>query len=1851
MPGAYFPPLDKCLAGEERLTSWKTAYRALSDPNAAVENSALEGFLTDVESEHFLTNSLDPFLRPSGKTKSDFDTKTAPIHVSQSSSGDYDLQALKKDAEWLSEQVKVEELIALRVVLLEWQQRAEDQLRTGHGGNALVSPKGSSSASSLGKSTLNLSASITNGTATPNLDYSKDEIRRERQLSIFLEEKSYILKIGASLINRIAIYDPTSTTGRTWLDKLAEKVTEDQCSPKDARAHDAFCASCIEITDITIQKLDDSTKWPDAFQTDSESKQMMYAAASFTNIATSLQILLANLYMFHGVPGTNTVSSWFKLMAKANFFQDLMPSPAVPDTAALQSLVSIISLTILQAPEVINRIQDSAEGSSLYPRLPNADDAYFNNDACIKELNITLYRAAQDNIPLASPAIYAWSLITSIIRDIAKMQQDLHDQQQRVIEDGSSDSEPVSRRRGSKRDSYQDMTPFEKQFAILQDFDLEGEAREDPPSFLARTAVDRVAVHSVISQLCLAITSAYSSEVDVPTSFIGRGACFELVREGMPMVSYGAEILEAILTILSPDVHGRSKRLDVNLANLFLSDQVLRNTVLDQALARYPFEISPLLRLLSALSSSSTSVGPKGRSAGPPEVVQMLEDLQSMTMMVPEHFKGYTLEHEDENMNSISLTTSLPLFVSKQALSFYGQDYIGRPALTMGSGDREEGSNVLAIPTGTTGVVVKESRPLVFRLEHSHSGLEYLSLLLSTLLPNSELVVARMDATSVLDLPTAAEIITLINALLTASLRQHQGIQEAKFVLGRLGYALPNEQADIISVISDVMETELLAHLDQSFAEGSHELLIACGEFFDKLTEISPERVWTTLSRSCLLGISGGANALAAVVAGTEVQMGRYRFIGACVRMYEHLLEDAVRGLVKRMVKVNKTTNRFDSPMSFQDVTPERTMKNVLGAYETVMVDAWQSLAEWRFVAPSENSEISTLMLKAFGELLKSTYGLDIEAKGISALLSPSATALLEVLAPSSGHGGTLQPLAAVFSAGLSADDERLPPQLQHSYIEQAKTAFEFATIMIRTTRMVDTTGKRAQDLGTQLLSHMTAFASLLATDHSLKGHICTLLTEIVQAINTTTGANPPSLLGQLDSETAKSFLSVISQLDRPLLDIDTESSIWNFLSAVMSGRQQWFATYLLTGYMPKHRLKDGEKKASGMKKKDSVLTYALDKLSDIAELPPERAMAMLKFVASTQNVWVWATNKIRSHPDFLRNVLEWLNGLQLPSRSPNIAEELILANEHQMAAYLCDILAVNLHASLEIGDKTVPKMLAAKLAFLRDHGVRVDAYKRSLHKNLGDNFARKFDGREVSDFERTAANPASFGRTFFYDVDLADKILGHEPAWQGALNGRNHQGFADEFARANGNLSLVEAQRRLLTAWMMLATMLCECAEEDAALQSELAKTVERCLRANVDANLEQPGMDAVMKTRAEMAFVIMSRLVAIKAVDPAMKDLLTATWELVRSSPVDYDVATASGDFDYYRTLLQILYLAIQPHAYMDPEKSSSNREPDATKETRIDFLNPVTAGYLVQIMAHVIAPGFRALCGNLHQSIDQAQPCDFALLTALLQAILSVQGISAVHHQLADVVASTSLIRSALSLYSWSDRLAEQCTDDDPIYGEVAIMFLVSLSTIPSVAEQIAVDRALVQLSSANISNYFRKPSGKGPFADPRRMFSIWIEGFLPLCLNLLDAVGPPITAHVSAFLNAFPQQLSRAQTALENREPSRQNPHAGSLTLSLVSEARSLCLIALILASDTARGAAGGINAADVPALEYDYRKVKADAAGLTRQKTSLRSRIVAVGEREETWRGGAEDVLLGKVVGEVEGLLDCFGERE
>ncbi|EME48814.1 hypothetical protein DOTSEDRAFT_67762 [Dothistroma septosporum NZE10] len=1847
---SYFPSLDKFAAGDLRLISWRTAYRALADEQAAIENTHLAEFFQDPDTIALLSRPLESFPTPTRDSAKRFDTLTAPINLPQSPGDDYDLDQIKADAKWLSKDVQIEESAALRMAIIEWQERPQDQLlNTARNAPNTTSRAADFTSSLLTRVTLSFSASTT-GLSRLALDFTTEETRRRRLFQVFLSERNHVLRLAADLVGRTAVAKNAQVgasqeqTHSNWLDRLAGQITAILRPSTDSDSTERFCIQCIDSVKVSLKQTLDQGSWPKVCSDDPE-KGQSYLNSQYLQLVNTLRLLLSTLYAVEVVPTASTVQAWFEVMHDCAFLQEDRPFFETIDTARL--LVSVISVEILKLQLVVAEVMSGAGMEAPAQR----GKSYIKDEAHVKVLGRVLQNAATARLFVAAPAIYAWSIIASVVKDIADVHLEMRLAQYEV-------KDATSRRGSTENGIRTEFETFYTNCMRIEEFETQNKTT---PARFAEAAVDHLNVFAIITESANLAGEVYCSQSESATAFVCKETLLDLIRDGLPIVQYDAMVLEAVLAILTPVEDSLfSKQQASVLAGKVLHDiDQFRPAIVAQALMRYPYELLPALRLFQALASARAPHG----SAGLPEAAQLLENLSSFTHIMSPYFNDYQLEDETRNTNDMILTSDVPIFEIRAGLSVASS---GIRQLLGKSGVGEGKQSPLVIAAGTSGVILTENRPFVLRLDHAHSALEYLGLLLSTFAGSTQLTPSSLHAQ--LDRFSATEVVLLFNALLTATVHHDANPDDALFILGRLSFTLP-AQSDIVSVVAEIFETELLAHLNQESQEGSVELATACAEFINILISISPERVWSILARSSLLGVTDGAISLVQVVL-SETQSHRHGFLKACVRLHSLLLDDATAGIIKRKSQSARSANRFAPQQDSQDSTPERTMSEVLNAYQKILLEILREQQGWKFQSQQERSTIATGILESFSKLLKSTQGVDRSkdpSKRLTSILAPAAQSLLDHCVATSGTSVIAEVFASMLPAALPVAEDAFPMQLRGSLIGQMRSLFRFLTILSRvlsagtaTSRCTpqgnknvpgsldeqrEITHAQARSFSLQLLQNIPILASLLASDRGFKIDLLSLLTELVQAA-TLGGEDPPSILAQLDEDAQKPFLAVITQLDRPLCDVEVERQVWDFLSAIMHSKQHWFGFYLLTGQLPEKGPQQGT--ANSLKGRP-ILLQALDKLSTISILEPERAIGMLQFVVAAQSSWARATEQVQDHSGFFKYTLAWVETLAIAVRDPSPAAAVIAAKECQMAAYLCEVFAVTLHAEVTAGDKSLLKSLLPKLATLRDHGARVNAYNRSLHRNLAKNFSVKFTTGDLVDFRRTAINPANYGPDYFYDTGLAANVLQHDPSWYGKARGPK-QGFSDEFSRANANLSLLHAQMKLLSSWKTLATTLCECAKEEADLQLELAKIAERCLRANVSPQLEQPGVADVLNIRIQLAFVLISKLVSLKVDVSAMQDLLPAAWTLVRTSPIDYDIASAADDASYYRKLLQVLYLSIQPHI-----DSKRDIEPQSGHDSQLKILNPAVSSTLVDIVGKVIAPGFRALCANLHNDLELATPTDFALLTALLKAVLAVPEVTSVHTLLADIVVDSSIIRGALSLYSWSDRLAE-ATAQDPIYGEVAIMFLLTLSTVRSIAEQMALDGVLSQLASANLSNYFRKSGGRGPFDEPSRMFVIWTGGLLPLCLNLLDATGAPLAAEVSAFLNSFPEQLGRAQSALTNTSTNPREPKAGTVTLSLVSEAHSLTMLALILKSDIALGAAEGVNAADIPSLNYDLDGVKDRALSLVRSRRSLADRLLPTNALEERWlktrtASDTDDFLLGRVVKELNSMLASFGDSD
>ena len=418
------------------------------------------------------------------------------------------------------------------------------------------------------------------------------------------------------------------------------------------------------------------------------------------------------------------------------------------------------------------------------------------------------------------------------------------------------------------------------------------------------------------------------------------------------------------------------------------------------------------------------------------------------------------------------------------------------------------------------------------------------------------------------------------------------------------------------------------------------------------------------------------------------------------------------------------------------------------------------------------------------------------------------------------------------------------------------------------------------------------------------------------------------------------------------------------------------------------------------------------------------------------------------------------------------------------------------------------------------------------------------------------------------------------------------------------------------------------------------MLQVAQQCLNANQSA----PGPESIfvklIDARANLALVLVQRLAKLSV---AVSDINQVLGTLVGTIQGVED-PFAPNSIAYYRTLLKALFVTLR--AYHSADHKSV---PGSSVDLR--GASVTVTQTVLNLLDHVVGRGFRSLVSLIHDNAVEVFPEDLALLTAILQACLSIPGLDQSQTQVANIMASHDVVNAATSLFSWADKLAQ---NGDPVYGELSILFLLELSTLPQLAEQLACDGVLSSLLSANLAKYMLR-STISPYADApvaQRCYAIWVKGFLPFMLNLLAALGATLAPEITYVLNQFPHLLTasadRFETPGVSRTTARSSQHY--LTLLTTSEIHSLALLTRVLSALRAN------NNRDIPLVEWDGAGVLENVEHWLSSRRLLKERILPLGNREMEWRntkresGPCDNLLEEKIVSQLETVRDVLSEE-
>lgn len=1362
-------------------SSWKAVfYRLLRhhDDFSSSSNILLESFFSDSQVQQLLARPFDPFSFTQSNTKAAFETKTAAINVTPTSKSDYNINEIKEDSLWLSKEVQIDEISALRIVVLEYQSRSVAQLQNHFSNEEAVSLQtaaGNINSESSNLLSLALSSAANAFNGQPQ---SPQEQRRLRAIQIYLSECQNLLACSKLMFHIGFRGYERKGKGKdedaTWIERVAEAfVTSQEQSPE------RFLHYCITSVKSNFDKLDKGSGWfqSEGGRADVESEWLQ---GRITEAIHILEISLVILDYRKDTRSSENVVNWFKFASACDFFENFgHPDPALQALmSSIQSLVSVISLSMLDCPRAIPQIWDDEQNESSEPRESTA--LYITDLQSILTLHEIIWNAASNLSNVASPAVLAWSIILFNMKGLVDRRREAQSRALEDIDESPALHSSTSRRAGVEGGLYAE---------VIENITV-GQPKESPIEYLARCSIDGTAVFSILETLAMTFGSSSARDLRSILDARIRIIILDVIRCGAEVIGYSSEIFSATLASLTGAsnywdlIAPQSTRVEENPVAYFMQDDDLVETFLSTAASRYPHESLPFLKIIHAISTCE-----HWDDDGTPVAINTLESLPSFMFALQPSFRYYQTIQEEENLNKVELTEDFMLFNPRtNSRLIYGKS--GSNGFSAGL---EQVASYFCIPAGTQGRIVSENNPKVALWFHEYSGLKYLGKLIETGMTAGEYVDAITGELAPQE--DLAEMVSIMATLILTSVKINKAsggaahsTDAAYRILEQASDGLDRHR-DIASVIFSIFEEELERQADGSASDTSLDLLNACVHFIYALVPILPARVWPLIGRSGLLDQEGRSGRLTTILSSIEFVNAKYDFLLSCVHLFGALVEDSATHAAFRK-GIAKSGNRTGTTLDLGTGVPDHVPSKATASCTKTLLSVFESACNWRFAVPEQRLLLSKHISTIFDKILHYNYGIgDNPSTGsnLTTSLGPAAHHIVETfLSPTSGLL-RFQPLFRGFLDGFATPDTTVQTNSFIQWIDQVKSILGFTKTLVQLGTLMERPASQLED---QLFKVSPLIARLYAMHDSYRLPVVTLLEALVISASGSKG-EPPSLLGHLGQETSKNFLNMLMHLGKPLDDDNHGIAIWHLFSAVVSNRQQWFAIYLLTGRKPRDKLKETAGTEATAAISRPLISIALDELTKIQSIPMLRALPILEFVSLAQNYWPWAMKDVSKKSDFITPLSDYINSLEPLLASASGERSVEGAYQARIAAYIAEILAMHLYHSRQLGNLAPVKDILSKLKYFTSCAVAAPTYNASLHGNLKRNLEARYPGCNLQDFKRTRLETRTLGQEYFYNLDLANKMLWFHQAWTGTKG----DGMSQELVKANINLSVVDAQ------------------------------------------------------------------------------------------------------------------------------------------------------------------------------------------------------------------------------------------------------------------------------------------------------------------------------------------------------------------------------------------------------------------------------------------------------------------------
>jgi nuclear pore complex protein Nup188 len=292
-----------------------------ADTSTNPSSSTIERFLSSPDVLELLSHPFKAFPKPSQQTKSAFETKTSAINVTPSPTARYDIKEIKEDALWLSKEAGIDEVSALRVVVVEWQTRTNAQLLDPFSTEELL---GIQDAAGHSQSSLPV-ALLSQGADSKALGeaFDSSDSRRLRILYTYLSESRHLLKCINILLQKSVLEQRQSSEngkGKTREDAVRILIEIGQSLARSAPGESQeFLLECIEGVEASIKKVDSGSGWYKEVG-GREEVELEWVNSQITEATLIMEIIFQTIDISEAIASSVTVLSWLRLTTSYNFF-------------------------------------------------------------------------------------------------------------------------------------------------------------------------------------------------------------------------------------------------------------------------------------------------------------------------------------------------------------------------------------------------------------------------------------------------------------------------------------------------------------------------------------------------------------------------------------------------------------------------------------------------------------------------------------------------------------------------------------------------------------------------------------------------------------------------------------------------------------------------------------------------------------------------------------------------------------------------------------------------------------------------------------------------------------------------------------------------------------------------------------------------------------------------------------------------------------------------------------------------------------------------------------------------------------------------------------------------------------------------------------------------------------------------------------------------------------------------------------------------------------------------------------------------------------------------------------------